>query len=866
MKHSVVARPHAPAARSIVTLAAALLAPAALAQQPDLRALSIDTALVSGNWQALTFAGSLDVLVDNAGDQDAGGAFDVLAFTDENFNELYDAGVDTLLGAGALPDLAFGSQQLVTLALSGPARFRGDRIHVVIDSADAVLESDENNNVLESGSDCANSAPPGSITPVLQWAWTSSAVEPASLNVMMTPVVIDVSGDGVPDVVFGSTDSTGGGFVEIGILRALDGASGAELWTVTDPSLALNVAFNIAAGDLDGDGLVEIVAADVNNTQLVCFENDGSFKWRSAVLENQDWGSVALADLDADGSPEIVTGRQVLDSSGNLLWTGAGGAGTIGSGSLSIVCDFDLDGLGDVVAGNTVYNAFGAVLCEDPALADGYPAVANFDSDAEPEIALVNNGSLYLLERDINAPGQLATVWGPVLLVGGGGGAPTIADYDGDGLPEIAVAGAAAFEVYEHDGTLKWVSVTQDGSSYRTGSSVFDFNGDGAAEAIYRDETDLRIYDGSSGAVLFQTPMSSCTWHEYVLVADVDADGNAEIVAVANTNCGFGPQQGVYVFSDLNDDWVPTRKVWNQYSYHITNVDESGAIPLAENPSWLYPAGAPFNNYRQNTLSTAQPAAAPDLTASRIELTPIGAPDTLVARIGNGGAFFAAVGVPVAFYDGDPNAGGTLLGVAYTSAPITPSGYEDVALFVGSAPAAAWVVADDAGGLISTVDECDETNNAFGVPVAPQIYCTAKLNSAGCSPSISFSGLPSVSLNAGFVVQCTDVVNNKSGLLFYRAPGVQNATTIQCGTLCVATPLRRTAVQFSGGNPGPNDCSGAWSLDMNCFAAGGCGLVVPPPELLIPGMQVNCQYWGRDTGVPPCNTQLSDALEYTILP
>lgn len=866
MKHSDVSYPHASVPCAVVALAAAFLAPAALAQQPDLRPVSIDTTLVSGNWQALTLTGSLDVLVENAGDQDAGGVFDLLAYTDENFNDLYDVGVDTVLGADVLPDLAFGAQQVVTLALSGPARFRDDRIHVVIDSADLVLESDESNNGLDSASDCASSAPPGSINPVLQWAWTSSAVEPASLNVMMTPVVIDLGGDGVPDVVFGSTDSSSGGLVEVGILRALDGASGAELWSATDPAAAVNTCFNIAAGDLDNDGLPELVACDASGFQLLCFEHDGTLKWISPVLEPQEWGSASLADLDADGNPEIVTGRQVLDSNGNLLWTGAGGAANPQSGALSIVCDFDLDGSPDVVAGNTVYTAAGAILCDDPLLVDGYSAVANFDGDAFPELVHIGGGYISLLEQDPGNPASLITVWGPHLLSGGGGGPPTIADCDGDGLPEIAVAGASLFAVYEHDGALAWEAPTVDSSSYVTGSSVFDFNGDGAAEIVYRDHEYLRIYEGASGAVLFETAMSSCTWHEYPLVADVDADGNAEIVVTANASCGLGPQQGVWVFSDLNDDWVPTRKVWNQYSYHITNVDESGAIPLVEDSNWLHPLGAPFNNYRQNTLSTLQPAAAPDLTASRIELAPIGAPDTLIARIGNGGSYFAAAGVPVSFYDGDPNAGGTLLGVAYTSAALAPSGFEDVALYVGSAPAAAWVVADDAGALTSTVDECDEANNVYGVPVAPQIYCIAKLNSQGCLPALSFSGLPSVSAASGFVVQCSDVVNNKSGLLFYRAPGVQNATAFQCGTLCVATPLRRTAVQFSNGNPGPNDCSGSWSLDLNCFASGGCGLVVPPPELLVPGMQVNCQYWGRDTGAPPCNTQLSDALEYTILP
>ena len=40
-----------------------------------------------------------------------------------------------------------------------------------------------------------------------------------------------------------------------------------------------------------------------------------------------------------------------------------------------------------------------------------------------------------------------------------------------------------------------------------------------------------------------------CPAH-YPLVADVDGDDQAEILAVANNNCGFGPQRGVYLYGD----------------------------------------------------------------------------------------------------------------------------------------------------------------------------------------------------------------------------------------------------------------------------------------------------------------------------
>jgi hypothetical protein len=89
-----------------------------------------------------------------------------------------------------------------------------------------------------------------------------------------------------------------------------------------------------------------------------------------------------------------------------------------------------------------------------------------------------------------------------------------------------------------------------------------------------------------------------------------------------------------------------------------------------------------------------------------------------------------------------------------------------------------------------------------------------------------------------------------------------DALPFQGGTLCLAKPFRRTPLGNTGGNPPPEDCSGAPSLDMNCFAAGQCG-GNPLPGLHAPGSVVNCQWWGRGTGG---QSQLSNGLQYTVCP
>jgi hypothetical protein len=223
---------------------------------------------------------------------------------------------------------------------------------------------------------------------------------------------------------------------------------------------------------------------------------------------------------------------------------------------------------------------------------------------------------------------------------------------------------------------------------------------------VFADEWGLRVFAGPTGDALFQHRLGSCTGYENPVVADLDGDGRAELIAVANTSCGImgNIQHGVFVFG--SDAWVGARGIWNQHTYHVRNVADDGSIPSPE------PAGP--STFRCNAISPC-PYALPDLTASFLRVTNLGVDAELVVRIGNGGASTAPANVEVRFYDGDPQNGGTLLATGATTVYLAPGDFEDVAVVVPAAPTTGtiWIVADDQGGLASGRFESDEANNIF---------------------------------------------------------------------------------------------------------------------------------------------------------
>ncbi|AZS49753.1 hypothetical protein DM558_02685 [Entomomonas moraniae] len=667
---------------------------------------------LSTDQQTLKVTGSVAVTVSNLGRADAPAGFTIVAFKDNNHNETFDVGIDTVLGKITVQKpLLINQTETYTIDVSGVLEFRDAPIYAVVDSENKVEELSKQNNIGSTAMAARIKPEIGEIEPVLKW-------RSDSLNVTSGVLVIptrDTNGNGnidakdMPSIIFLSHN----GFSSSGKLHIVNGNTGEKQLTIQDPEgVKLSGWPGIAAADIDNDGLVEVLVPTMSGQLAAICTVTGKVKWLSTIPSSPYYyqpygGGPSIIDLNGDGNVEILFGRHVLNGSdGSLLWAGKGSFHGGKTGMQSFAADINLDGFPEVIVGASAYDYQGNLLWQNNTVGDGYTAVGKFISnEAHPQIVVSAVGKVYML----NYKGEI--LWGPVGLPGGGkGGAPVIADMDGDGIPEIGIAGAYYYTVFKADGSILWNKPVQDSSSSQTGSSVFDFDGDGRAEVVYADEKNIHIYDGETGNELFTVPHGSTTAGEYPVIADIDNDGHAELLVVGDDFNDGVDYRGLRVFKGKNNSWVRTRNIWNQYDYYINNINDDLAIPTHQGNSWDL-----HNTFRLNRPLDLDPTVVADLTASYIRVEDkFGQGDsTLTVRIGNGGGYPVPSGVSVAYYNGDPLSGGVLLGVVKTSQALHSDGYQDVSLSLAdlSQISILYVVADDDGAGIHTIDDANRANN-----------------------------------------------------------------------------------------------------------------------------------------------------------
>ena len=613
----------------------------------------------------------------------------------------------------------------------------------------------------------------GAPLPAADCGCTAGDIEPTG-----APAVGDLDNDGFPEIVV-TAHPVGAGSSDVKNTRVLILNRRGELISDNAVGDLAGADPAVTLANLDGEGFVEIV---VGARVFVLEDQVGTLKIgrilvgdKAQGLNNSQGAIACVADLDDDRRMEVVVGGTAykfphkpagacpLDTSGlnedELAYC---------SGQLRVMWSApNVDG----------FCAIADVLAKRDSADDPEPyAGVDKPLDGKPEVVVIASGHLRIFD------GRTGLSRVDQQLTGGAGGPPNIDDFDGDGFPEIGTAGSTAYVLYDpqpatakcptwpneldglpaadaapnsnparmppaqscnqasdcgdtsqfgcsrqdrcvclHNG---WKSKTQDASSNVTGSSVFDFNGDGAAEVVYNDECYFRIYDGATGSVYQRLDSQSPTRIEYPVVADVDNDGNAEIVfSAGNARSEDCPSQGqtplrngLRVIGDPGDRWVSARRIWNEHAYHVTNVLESGAVPLAESPNWLSYADRSYNTYRSNPPPLGH--VAPDLTVLAIGVTSPGLTCgqalsrdiRIVARIANQGDLRVGQNVLVRFFDqADNKLGESPLGVGLEPQAEVRITLDYQAQDLASIPSRVKVVVD------ATEDEreCVEDNNSM---------------------------------------------------------------------------------------------------------------------------------------------------------
>ena len=115
----------------------------------------------------------------------------------------------------------------------------------------------------------------------------------------------------------------------------------------------------------------------------------------------------------------------------------------------------------------------------------------------------------------------------------------------------------------------------------------------------------------------------------------------------------------------------------------------------------------------------------------------------------------------------------------------------------------------------------------------PQVYCSAKINSAFCIPTINVDVPPAYSSIA--TVRCDEVIEQQFGLMLWSRDFAD--TPFFGGRLCLGGALNRTAVTNSGG-PGSGGCQGVLEFQITPSWMVGNGIV--------PGDEIFVQWWYRD--------------------
>ena len=361
--------------------------------------------------------------------------------------------------------------------------------------------------------------------------------------------------------------------VTISLLFAL--AANAQFSTAPGSPIAVGTGPGpIAVADFNGDGIADVAIVRFTSNDVAVLLGDGKGGFSPApgspFAKVGATDAMAIGDFNGDGNPDIALTDGTSKSVTVLVGDGKGGFSVDGNGPFAVgaspfsiaVGDFNGDGWEDMAVGNFVDNTVSVLLGDGRGgftAAAGSPvslgtlspsalAVGDFNRDGKQDLAVGILSTNMPVVLQGNGSGGFSLVSTPTLVGLGRVISIAVADFNGDGIPDLATAFAGhtgEVDVWLGDGSGKFPTGTPFvvlATPYSIAAT--DVNGDGFQDLVFATEGPLlRVYQGNGkggfaeiqgSPIQVGSPINVDNNPGYSAVGDFNGDGKPD-VAVTNS-------------------------------------------------------------------------------------------------------------------------------------------------------------------------------------------------------------------------------------------------------------------------------------------------------------------------------------------